>query len=189
MAALVADELLAAAQAGNPAAIETLLEAHRHGVYRYGLRVCPTTEDAEDAVQITLWAATRSLRSFRGGASSLVSWMFTIVRRECLRLLERGRRAPRALAGTEDAVVTDADDPERALDERRRTALLAAALGSLDPADREVLLLRDVEELSAPEAATRLGVSVPALKSRLHRARARLREQVLARAPAERLRG
>lgn len=74
------DQVLAAAQTGDRSALERLLAEHRNGVYRYGLRVCRTTEDAEDAVQETLWAATRAIKTFRGTATSIAAWLFTIVR-------------------------------------------------------------------------------------------------------------
>src|SRR5512145_2771707 len=96
------DALLAAAQAGDLGALNHIVVAHRRGVYRYGLQVCRTTEDAEDAVQETFWAATRAIKTFRGSATSIVSWMFTIVRRECLRLIDRHRKAPANLNGKED---------------------------------------------------------------------------------------
>jgi RNA polymerase sigma-70 factor (ECF subfamily) len=176
------DALLAAAQAGEMAALSQLLRAHRHGVYRYGLQVCRTTEDAEDALQETLWAATRAIGNFRGSASSIVSWMFTMIRRECFRLLDRHRKDPVALGGMEDEVPADGHDAGDALVVQRRADQLVAALQSLEPSHREVVLLRDIEELSAPEAAARLGISVKALKSRLHRARVNLRDHVLAHA-------
>jgi RNA polymerase sigma-70 factor (ECF subfamily) len=176
------DDLLTAARSGDARALAELIEQHRHGVYRYGLQVCRTTEDAEDAVQETLWAATRAIRAFRGSASSIVSWMFTIVRRECLRLIDGRRRGTAALSGSEDEFPDALPDPEDSVAMRRRTELLADALGALEPAYREVVLLRDIEELSAPEAAARLGISVDALKSRLHRARVTLRDYVRARA-------
>ena len=176
------DDLLAAAQSGDTRALSELVARHRHGVYRYGLQVCRTTEDAEDAVQETLWAATRAIKAFRGSASSIVSWMFTIVRRECLRLIEGRRRSPMGLSGAEDSFPTDLPNPEDAVASRRRTDLLAEALGALEPVHREVLLLRDIQEQSAPEAAARLGISVDALKSRLHRARVSLRDYVRAHA-------
>ena len=66
------DSLLAAAQAGDQVALGHILRAHHFGVYRYGLQVCRTTEDAEDALQETLWAATRAIKTFRGSASSIV---------------------------------------------------------------------------------------------------------------------
>jgi RNA polymerase sigma-70 factor (ECF subfamily) len=174
------DALLAAAQAGDRAALERLLLVHRHGVCRYGLKVCRTTEDAEDAVQETLWAATRAIRVFRGGPGALASWLFTIVRRECFRLFERWQLEHRADADADQVdpldIATSIDDEVAA---RRRGELLAAALAELDPLHREAILLRDVRGLSAPEAATQLGISVDALKSRLHRARAKLREHVV----------
>jgi RNA polymerase sigma-70 factor (ECF subfamily) len=176
MVSIAHDELLSAARDGNAEALGVLLRTHRNGVYRYGLQVCRTTEDAEDAVQETLWAATRALKTFRGSASSIASWMFTIVRRECYRLIDRHRDAPIALAGSEDELPDDAPAPDEELAERRRTALLATVLADLDPLHREVILLRDVEELTAPEAAAQLGISVQALKSRLHRARGELRD-------------
>jgi RNA polymerase sigma-70 factor (ECF subfamily) len=181
MAAPSSDALLAAARAGDVAALNELVAVHRQGVYRFGLQVCRTTEDAEDAVQETLWAATRAIRDFRGTASSIASWLFTMVRRECLRLLDGNRRRPTGLHGGEDEVLGDHVNPEDAVAMRRRTELLAEALANLDPLYREVVLLRDVQELSAPEAASRLGISIEALKSRLHRARVNLRDDVLRR--------
>lgn len=178
----ISDVDLAAAQAGDLAALDRLITTHRQGVYRYGLHVCRTTEDAEDAVQETLWAATRAIRTFRGTATSIASWLFTIVRRECLRLIDGHRRAPHPLDGAEDAVVADVIDPEDAVALRQRVELLAGALTDLDPLHREVILLRDIRELSAPEAAAELGISIDALKSRLHRARVNLRDHVARRA-------
>jgi RNA polymerase sigma-70 factor, ECF subfamily len=180
MAPSVSPDLLAAAQAGDPIALGKLVSEHRHGVYRYGLQVCRTTEDAEDAVQETLWAATRAIKTFRGSASSIASWMFTIVRRECFRLIERHKRAPIALGDEAEEIPTDTPDPHAAIEEGARAELLAEALAALDPLQREAILLRDIQELSAPEAAAQLGVSVQALKSRLHRARVNLRDHVLA---------
>jgi RNA polymerase sigma-70 factor (ECF subfamily) len=180
MAETVPDHLLVAAQAGDVAALNRIVAAHRQGVYRFGLHVCRTTEDAEDAVQETLWAATRAIRTFRGTASSIASWMFTIVRRECLRLLERHKLAPASLDEEHD-VLDEVVDPSDALALKRRVDLLSGALADLDPLHREVILSRDIQELSAPEAAAQLDISIDALKSRLHRARVNLREHVLRR--------
>ncbi len=173
------DALLDAARAGDVAALDELVAKHRHGVYRFGLQVCRTTEDAEDAVQETLWAATRALQSFRGTASSLASWLFTMVRRECLRLIDGHRRRPVGLDGAEDDFPSEMLDPESSMDVQRRNELLAHALAELDPVHREVVLLRDIQELSAPEAAAHLGISVDALKSRLHRARVELKHRMV----------
>jgi RNA polymerase sigma-70 factor (ECF subfamily) len=171
--------LLEAAQSGDTRALIALLESHRHGVYRYGLHVCPTTEDTEDAVQETLWAATRAIRSFRGPASSFSGWLFAIVRRACFRLFDAHRRT-RRMGISDGEPATDSRDPEDLFLEKERTELLAAALNHLHPDHREVVLLRDVQGVSGPEAADRLGITLQALKSRLHRARAELRAYVLA---------
>lgn len=79
----------------------------------------------------------------------------------------------------EKLVHGDENDACDAIAEQRRADLLATALRALDPIHREVVLLRDIEGLSAPEAAARLGISVQALKSRLHRARVNLRDHVV----------
>lgn len=190
--------LLVRAQAGDRAALEALLARHRNGVYRYGLRVCRTTEDAEDAVQEALWAATRAIRTFRGAATSIAAWLFTIVRHQCYRLLDRHRRDEEqrhasavlhgAARGGEEGGTDDpacfqpsVEDEAIAREQRERLAL---ALAGLEPSYREVILLRDVEGLSAPEAAAALGISVEALKSRLYRARVTLRDRLAQ--PAER---
>src|SRR5678809_1245087 len=80
------EELLSAAQTGDRAALEELLARHRNTVFRYGLRHCGSTEDAEDAVQETLWAAARAIGNFRR-AAAVTTWLFTIVRNKCHRLL------------------------------------------------------------------------------------------------------
>lgn len=109
--------------------------------------------------------------------------MFTIIRRECYRLIDRHRDAP-ILRDSMDDEASSGPTPDEELLDRRRAELLTDALSALDPIHREVILLRDIEELSAPEAAARLGISVQALKSRLHRARVSLRDRVLAEAGA-----
>jgi len=175
MCPMESDQLLDAAQAGDPAALADLLHLHRATVFRYGLRYCKSTEDTEDAVQETLWAAARSIRNFRR-AAAITTWLFTIVRNKCHRLLLHRHGEP----DLADVLPTLIDPPRSIEDEMARQQIrriLATALARLEPAHREVILLRDVEGLTAPEAAERLGLSVQALKSRLHRAREALREQ------------
>jgi len=178
------DALLVAAQAGDVVALNQLLSAHRNGVYRFGLKVCRTTEDTEDAVQQALWAATRAIRAFRGTASSIASWLFTIVRRECLRIFEANGRHSLACDRPLDNGSAKGTDPETRAMLRERSEWLAAVLADLDPLHREVILLRDIQQMSAPAAAAQLGISIAALKSRLHRARTELRSHALRRADA-----
>jgi RNA polymerase sigma-70 factor (ECF subfamily) len=171
------DGLLDAAQAGDRAALDALLRLHRERVFRYGLRVCPTTEDAEDAVQQTLWSAARSIGGFRR-ASSIASWLFVIVRNHCLRML--GREPIYAdLDQLAPQLVDPAPGPEEESARREVEALLSGALARLEPAHREIVLLRDVRGLTAPEVGAALGIGIAAVKSRLHRARTELRRHVL----------
>lgn len=165
--------LLQAAHQGENSALEELLAAHREIVFRYGLRFCRTTEDAEDAVQETLWAAARSIGKFRR-AAAITSWLFAIVRNTCHRLVRQHR-------GEEDLadVLPTLSDPRDLIEDpiaaEQIERILANAISHLDADYREVILLRDVEGLTAPEAASHLSISVHALKSRLHRARSELR--------------
>jgi RNA polymerase sigma-70 factor (ECF subfamily) len=172
------EELLMAAQGGDRAALQALLSAHRKTVFRYGLRYCASTEDAEDAVQETLWAAARAIGAFRR-AAAITTWLFTIVRNKCHRMLLFHRHSEPDLSD----VLANIPDPMRSAEDEAATAelrqILAEALAGLEPNHREVLLLRDVEGLTAPEAADRLGLTVQALKSRLHRAREALRAEVV----------
>ncbi len=145
-------------------------------MFRYGLRFCRSTEDTEDAVQETLWAAARALRNFRG-ASAITTWLFTIVRNRCHRILGKHRHDDEDLADAFPTLIERSPDDEVANEEIRRA--LAAGLARVDASHREELLLRDVGGWTAPEAAAELGITLASLKSRLHRARKALREILL----------
>ena len=178
------DELVAAARQGDTAALETLLLRYQPHLYRFGLRMCGNVEDAGDVAQESLISMARSIRDFRGD-SSVSSWLYTIARRFCIKKRRRSKFAPPREESLEaagaDAARRLADpgpNPEQAAANRELAAALTHAIDALEPAQREVLVLRDVEGLSAPEVATILGVSVDAVKSRLHRARVAIREQL-----------
>lgn len=159
------DDVLQRARSGDRAAIEALLVRHQPDLRRFARRVCRTSEDADDATQHAMVKLATELPAFRGVAK-LTSWLFTIVKRECLRLIARVRRN----------VPADKLDARLAIARELDVLLtLQRALSSLDPRLREVLLLRDVEELTGPEVAGRLGISLEAMKSRLHRARTEMR--------------
>jgi RNA polymerase sigma-70 factor (ECF subfamily) len=177
MAVATTDPVLQAAQHGDPAALEALLTAHRETVFRYGLRYCRTTEDAEDAVQETLWAAARSIRTFRR-AAAITTWLFAIVRNTCHRLV-RQHRSEEDLADVLPTLADPRDPIENQVTAEQIERILANAIARLDADHREVILLRDVEGLTAPEAASQLLISIGALKSRLHRARSELRTSAL----------
>jgi RNA polymerase sigma factor (sigma-70 family) len=162
------DDLLRRAQSGDRAAIDALLVRHQPDLRRFARRVCRTSEDAEDATQHAMVKLASEVSVFRGVAQ-ITSWLFTIIKRECLRLIARFRRD--TAQDVLDERLVCASDPDILI-------ALEHALASLEPALREVLLLRDVEELTGPEVASALGISLEAMKSRLHRARTLMRHSL-----------
>jgi RNA polymerase sigma-70 factor (ECF subfamily) len=174
-------DLLEAARRGDREALDTFVERYQARVLRFGLKMCRNPEDARDVAQETLLAAATRIAGFRG-ASSPSTWLFTIARRFCIKARRRSKFAPGTVLSVDDEGRRIAErvpdthaDPERALDDRRLAARLDSAIAVLEPKYREVLLLRDVEGLSAQEVAEVTGVGVAAVKSRLHRARLQLR--------------
>lgn len=167
-------ELLAAARAGDRQALEALLSRVQPQVYRFGRRMCGDPQDAEDVLQETLLALARGVREVRG-TSSLSTWLYTVARRFCLK--KRRRRA--MVPGGEAAELPDpAAGSEESLAGQEVAQALERAIRALPPSHREVLVLRDVEGLSAPEVGEILGISAQAVKSRLHRARVAVRDAV-----------
>jgi RNA polymerase sigma-70 factor (ECF subfamily) len=170
------ERLLAAARAGDKQALEALLERHQAQVYRFGMKMCRDPEDAKDVLQDTLLAMARSVRDFRG-ASSISTWLYTIARSFCIKKRRRSKFAPESERSLETDAASEAKylaaeggAPDEALAGRQVERALAQAIA--------VLLLRDVEGLSAPEVAEVVGATVQAVKSRLHRARLSVRERV-----------
>ncbi len=178
-------ELIEQARAGDRRALEVLLERYEPNIYRFGVRMCGDAQDARDVLQDTMLAAARTIREFRG-ASSLTTWLYSIARSYCIKKRRPGRSLPaepaspeRLLAHAERAAGERAPEtPEEALVAQRARAALSSAIMALDPTYREVLLLRDAEGLSAAEVAKILDIGVPAVKSRLHRARRMVRDVV-----------
>jgi RNA polymerase sigma-70 factor, ECF subfamily len=172
-------ELLEKARAGDAAAINTLLERHERSVYRFGLRMCGNEDSAREVLQETLLAAFRNLQGFRGDAA-LSTWLFQIARSFCMRQRQGQRPHESTESPAAQAVAADASGADERAHARQMAGLIQAAMLTLGPDAREVLVLRDVEGLSAEEAAKVMDVSVPALKSRLHRARGALSQQLAA---------
>lgn len=174
------ERLLTAAQAGDPRALEELLERYQPLLMRFGLRMCGSREDAEDIVQDSMLAAVRTLPEFRGDAS-VSTWLYTIARSFCIKKRRRSKFAPKELesldAGRRDLDALAANDrsPEEGALDRELDDAVQAAMMALEPGQREILVLRDVEGLTAKEVASVTGLNVGAVKSKLHRARAALR--------------
>lgn len=161
--------MVIAARAGDRGALCALLAAAQPDIRRYARRACRSPSDAEEAVQETLFVLYRHVGGLRQ-IGQLSSWLFTVVRRQCLKL---SRFVPGITVDL--AALTD----DERLASRPSTDLridLVDALQSLPEHYREVILLRDVHELTIDEISTRLGLTREAAKARLHRARHLVRE-------------
>jgi RNA polymerase sigma-70 factor (ECF subfamily) len=176
-------ELLGAAQGGDREALNELLERHQGRVFRFGMKMCGAEEDAKDILQETLLAAARNVDGFRG-SSSVSTWLYAIARSFCIKKRRTSKFAPDHVESLEggDGMALELPDarrtPEEDVSGTQVKGALQDAIGALDPMYREVLVLRDVEGLSAAEVAEVMGLSVEAVKSRLHRARVAVRDRV-----------
>jgi RNA polymerase sigma-70 factor (ECF subfamily) len=168
------DTLVERARNGDAAALEDLLTRVAPAVRRFGLRMCRRPHDADDVLQDTLLNIATHLESFEG-RSSFSSWVFALTRSACSRMQRGLKNRPTVSDDSVPEPRDDAPTPEQSATDRQIGRALVHALDGLPDDYREVILLRDVEGLTAPEAADALGVSVDALKSRLHRARDSLR--------------
>jgi RNA polymerase sigma factor (sigma-70 family) len=165
-------ENIQAAVNGDTAAISSLITACQPDLLKFARQTCATPEDAEDAVQETLWVISRKIGTLRT-LSAFTSWAIRIVKHECFRLLKFAR-GESALDAEEDLFVFEEDAGQ--LNVLKQD--IVSSLAALPPIYREVLILRDVDERTAPEVADLLGISTQAVKSRLHRARSMLRLQL-----------
>ncbi len=176
----VDEATLSQARAGERKALEALLEEVQPQIYRFGLRMCRHPQDAEDILQETMLTIARSLESYRG-EGQFSTWAYSIARSYCIKKRRRrvGEPTPSELAALDVATTESRPaDQLQAIENQQTWSRVAAGLLQLSDENREVLVLRDVEGLSAQEAADVLGIGVTALKSRLHRARKQLRSEL-----------
>jgi RNA polymerase sigma-70 factor (ECF subfamily) len=171
------NELIVKARAGDRDALEQLLRELAPAVQRYGMHMCRHASDAQDVLQETLLAVTDHLPEFEGRAS-LTSWVFMLARTACARRHRGLKNKPAGGMELLEVVPSEGLGPDRDLERRQLRELVKRALDGLSDEHREVIALRDMEGLSAEEAASAIGISVPALKSRLHRARDALRARL-----------
>ncbi len=179
-------QLLARAREGDATAFNDLVTRYSRKIYRLAKHITQNDEDAEDVLQETFLKAYEHLADFHG-QSKFYTWIVRIAVNESLMKL-RKRKSDRTvpldepLDTGEDTVVREIavwdEDPEHQYSREELGRILDEAVQSLRPAFRTVFVLRDIEELSTEETAEALGISVPAVKSRLLRARLQLREKL-----------
>jgi RNA polymerase sigma factor (sigma-70 family) len=152
-----------AAQQGDPRAIATLVSGSHAHVQRFAHSLCSTPEDAEDAAQEALIVLFRKIGTLRA-AAALGSWMFQIVRNECI------RRARLAFHKPASATMVESSAEDAAL-ARLEIERIVNSIAELPAEQRAVLVLRDIQGQSGAATAQALGLSRAAMKSRLHRGR------------------
>jgi RNA polymerase sigma-70 factor (ECF subfamily) len=160
---------------------ETLVNQHKDAVYRQMVRVCGNHADAEDVLIEALLRAYRHLDQLHDSAA-FRAWLAKIASRVCWQLRKREALMPLLqLSSFEEEgrqVEANQPSPDTQAELARMKDLLFAAIASLPAVYRAVYELRDLEEVPGEEVARKLGITVAAMKSRLHRARALIREQL-----------
>jgi RNA polymerase sigma-70 factor (ECF subfamily) len=182
------DEAAVVAQAreGDARAFSELVRRYEGKIFRLAQHVTQNREDAEDVLQETFMKAYEHLDQFQGN-SKFYTWIVRIAVNQALMKLRR-RKTDRSVSldetidTGEDTVVREIaawdEDPEDRYSREELGKILDTAVQGLDPPYRSVFQLRDIDELSTEETADALGLSVPAVKSRLLRARLQLREKL-----------
>jgi RNA polymerase sigma-70 factor, ECF subfamily len=185
------DELVARARDRDLGAFETLVERHEERLYRVAMRLLRNENDAQEVLQDALVSAWQNLGSFAGRAQ-FGSWIYRVTVNAALMLLRTRRRRPTVSVEEMTATALDAavrqsqlgstGDWSKRPDEQLQSGELKqhveAALDTLPEILRLVFVLRDVEGLSTEETADVLSISIPNVKTRLHRARLALREAI-----------
>ena len=178
--------LVERAKAGDDAAFTKLVGAYDRKIFRLAKHITQSDEDAEDVLQETFLKAYEHLSGFQGN-SKFYTWIVRIAVNEALMKL-RKRKSDKTVpldepidTGEEEVmreIAVWGDNPEEHYSREELGDILNQAVDSLKPTFRTVFVLRDIEELSTEETAEALGISVPAVKSRLLRARLQLREKL-----------
>jgi len=179
-------DLVVRAQRGDTSAFTELVSRYERRIFRLAKNITQSDEDAEDVLQESFLKAYEHLDGFQG-QSKFYTWIVRIAVNEALMKL-RKRKTDRTVSldetidtGEENVVREIAvwdDNPEQRYSQQEIREMLDKAIMSLRPAFRAVFVLRDVEDLSTEETAAVLDLSVPAVKSRLLRARLQLREKL-----------
>jgi RNA polymerase sigma-70 factor (ECF subfamily) len=178
--------LVAQARESDTTAFGELVRRYEGKIFRLAQHVTQNREDAEDVLQETFLKAYEHLDQFKGD-SKFYTWIVRIAVNQALMKLRR-RKSDKSVS-LDETIDTGEDnitreiaawdeDPEQRFSREELGGILDTAIDSLEPPYRSVFVLRDIDELSTEETAEALGLSIPAVKSRLLRARLQLREKL-----------
>ncbi|SEF51983.1 RNA polymerase, sigma-24 subunit, RpoE [Bryocella elongata] len=178
--------LVEQARAGDTAAFEKLIRQYDRQIFRTALHITQNREDAEDITQDVFFKAFQKLDQFKGN-SKFSTWLVRIAVNESLMRL-RKRKTSKTVSMDQDVETDEGSiprdfaewrpNPEQTFSQSELGDILRKTIAGLPPGFRTVFTLRDIENLSTEETAEALGLSVPAVKSRLLRARLQLRERL-----------
>jgi RNA polymerase sigma-70 factor (ECF subfamily) len=179
------DRLVEMAQAGDDESFSELTRRHRTSCTKLALSILRDRQDAEDEVQNAMWKAFEHLGQFHRDAK-FSTWLNRIVVNQCLMRLRQSRRAKFVYMDDtkvgDDALTLELPDTrksqEKELGQSEVAAILNKEISRIPPLLRNAFLLRDIQQLSMPDVAAELGISVAAAKSRLLRARLELRQRM-----------
>jgi RNA polymerase sigma-70 factor (ECF subfamily) len=174
-------ECLQNALKGDDDAFTALVEIHQTHVYNLCYRMLGSPQEAEDAAQETFWRAYRNLQRY-DAARPFTTWLLSIAAHYCIDQ-QRRRRLPTIeldeLLDMENFTPDPGPSPEKELAEKEEIETVQQQLADLNPNDRAVLVLRYFHEFSEDEICRALSLSKSAVKSRLHRARLHMAEQLI----------
>ncbi len=177
-------EIIEKAQSGDRQALTQLVKNYEQTVYNFAFKICRNKEKAENTMQETFLSMVKNIKQF-SGKSKLSTWLYTVVSNHCLMMARSGKKMQyQSSLDDEDTLIDEKSitdwnvTPTRVTENNELKDILDDAIQQLPPDYRIVFLLRDIEGLSTEETGKITELSVPAVKSRLHRARAFLRNEI-----------
>lgn len=177
------EQLIEEAINGSKFALAELVKKYEQTVYNFAFKICRNKERAEHTMQETFMSMIKSLKQF-SGKSKLSTWLYTIVSNHCLMMARSQKKYDYTSLENDDGLIDDRNivdwnySPDKLTENSELKLVLDEAIQKLPHEYRIVFLLRDVEGLSTKETSEIVNLSVPAIKSRLHRARAFLRNEL-----------
>ena len=176
-------KLVELAKSGDRQSLAQLVKNNEQTVYNFSFKICRDRDKAEHIMQETFFSMIKSLHQFDGN-SKISTWLYRIVSNHCLMLARKDKSRTFVSIDNDDELYEDkytadwSNIPNHNIENTELKKILDVSIDKLSPEYRIVFLLRDVEGLSTEETAQLTELSVPAVKSRLHRARAFLRKEL-----------
>lgn len=169
------EKIIARARRGDADAFEQLVAAYRDQVFRLALRMCGSEADADEVAQEAFLSAWKALPNFRG-ESQFSTWLYQLTTHAAIDLMRREKRQIAAADITEVSAADPAPSPQQQAEQSEQREIVRDAILQLAPEQREVVVLRFMEELSYEEIGAVLKLPSGTVKSRLNRAKAQLKE-------------